>query len=331
MALALTGVGLFSGIALLSQTDLPPLPDNRVRQVDPAKYPEVVRKVQGQIMVVAGAGSQVSVLPGDQGLLIVDDQYKQMNEKLLAAIKTISTKPIRYVINTHMHPDHTGGNEAIATLGATIFAHDNVRIRLMGGLPPGAAPAPAGGGPAGAGRGGAAPEPTPAIALPVVTFKDAVNLHFNGEEIAIVPSPKPSHTDGDVFIYFKNSDVLAMGDVYTTDYPAINPGNGGTSQNVIDDWNYALDHFIGPNTKIVPGHGQISTRADLIALRDATITIRERFRKMVKDGMTLEQVKAARPTKEFDQRFALENVGRNEIVSTDAWYGIMYNEAKNGQ
>jgi len=322
MALALTGVALFSGIALLSQTSLPPLPDNRVRTVDPAKYPAVTRLVQGKIMVVAGVGSQVSVLAGDEGLLIVDDQYRQMSEKLLAAIKTISDKPIRFVINTHMHPDHVGGNEALAKLGAVIFAHDNVRIRLMGGLPAGAAPATAPAGPAQAA--------TPAGALPVVTYKDVVNLHINGEEISIIPSPKPSHTDGDCFIYFKNSDVLAMGDVYTTDFPAINPGNGGTSQNVIDDWNYALDHYIGPNTKIVPGHGQISTRADLIALRDATITIRGRFHKMVKDGMTLEQVKAARPTKEFDQRFSLETVGHNEIISTDAWYGIMYNEAKNG-
>jgi glyoxylase-like metal-dependent hydrolase (beta-lactamase superfamily II) len=310
-ALALLGVAAFSGIALLSQTNLPPLPDIRVRHVDPAKYPEVVRKVQGQIIVVAGAGSQVSVLPGPDSILIVDDQYREMNPKLLAAIKTISDKPIRYIINTHLHPDHVGGNEAIAKLGATILAHDNTRVGLVRGFPPGT--------------------PTPAVALPVVTFSETVDLRFNGEEIAIVPSPKPSHTDGDIFIYFKNSDVLAMGDVYTTDYPAINPGSGGTSQNVIDDWNYALDHFIGPNTKIVPGHGQISTRADLIALRNATITIRERFRKMAKDGMTLEQVKAARPTKEFDQRFALENVGHNEIVSTDAWYGIMYNEAKNGQ
>ena len=321
-AMALAGIGLFSGIGLLSQTSLPPLPDNRIRTVDPAKYPEVVRDVQGQIKVVAGAGSQVSVLAGDDGVLIVDDQYRQMSDRLLAAIKTISDKPIRYVINTHMHPDHMGGNEAIAKIGATIFAHDNVRIRLLGGLPPGAAPAQA--------PANAVP-PTPAIALPVVTYRDIVNLHINGEEITIIPSPKPSHTDGDCFIYFKNSDVLAMGDVYTTDYPAINPGQGGTSQNFIDNWNYALDRFIGPNTKIVPGHGQISTRADLIALRDAVSTIRDRFQKMVKDGMTLEQVKSARPTKEFDQRFSLETVGHNEIVSTDAWYGIMFNEAKNAQ
>src|ERR1019366_9231497 len=156
MALALTGVVLFSGIALLSQTNLSPLPDIRVFKVDPEKYPEVVRKVQGQIMVVAGGGSQGGVLPGDQGILIVDDQYKEMNPKLLAAIKTISAKPIRYVINTHMHPDHVGGNEAIAKLGAAIFAHDNVRIRLMGGLPEGAAP------------GGPAQAATPAAAVPVI-------------------------------------------------------------------------------------------------------------------------------------------------------------------
>ena len=306
-ALAVTGVALFSAIAIFSQTDSP-LPDFRVRKVDPAKYPEVVRKVQGQISVVAGAGGLVSVLAGPDGVLIVDDQYKEMNPRLLAAIRTISDKPIRYVINTHMHPDHVGGNEALAKLGATILAHDNTRAAMAAG---------------------AIPPPAPAIALPVVTFQDTIGLQYAGEEIEIVPSPKPSHTNGDVFIYFKKSDVLAMGDVYTTDYPAINPAAGGTSQNVIDDWNYALDYFIGPNTKIVPGHGQISTRADLIALRNATITIRERFRRMVKDGATLEQVKAARPTKEFDARFSLESVGHNEIVSTDAWYGIMYNEAKN--
>src|SRR5579862_3681943 len=174
MAMALTGVALFSGIALLSQTNLPPLPDNRVRTVEPAKYTEVTRLVQGKIMVVAGAGSQVSVLPGDEGLLIVDDQYKQMSEKLLAAIKTISDKPIRFVINTHMHPDHVGGNEALAKLGAVIFAHDNVRIRLMGGLPAGAAPGAA---------GAPAQAATPAAALPVITYKDVVKLRVNGEEI----------------------------------------------------------------------------------------------------------------------------------------------------
>ena len=306
--MALSGIALFSGIALLSQTNLPPLPDNRVRTVDPQKYNEVVRDVQGKIKVIAGAGSNVSVLAGDDGLLLVDDQYSQMSAKLLAALKTISDKPIRFVINTHMHADHTGGNEAVAKLGAVILAQENVLTRLTATKPP-----------------------TPTSALPLATYKDGLTLHLNGEEITIVPSPKPSHTDGDGFIYFKDSDVLAMGDVYTTDYPAINPAMGGTSQNVIDDWNYALDHFIGPRTKIVPGHGQISTRADLVALRSAVITIRERFRKMVKDGMTLEQVKAARPTKEFDDRFSLEKVGHNEIVSTDAWYAIMFNEAKIAQ
>ena len=308
LAMAVAGIGLFTAIALQSQTNLPPLPDYRVRNVDPDKYPQVVRQVQGKVKVVAGAGSQVSVLSGDDGVLIVDDQYRQMSDKLLAAIKTISPNPIRFVINTHMHPDHIGGNPAIAKIGATILAQDNVLTALTKTTPA-----------------------TPPEGIPVIGFKEGVTLHFNGEEIEVVASPKPSHTDGDALVYFKNSDVLAMGDVYTTDYPAINPALGGTSQNFIDDWNYALDHFIGPNTKIVPGHGQISTRADLIALRETVITIRERFRQMVKAGMTLEQVKAARPTKEFDKRFSLETVGHNEILSTDAWYGIMYNEAKNAR
>ena len=160
MALALTGVVLFGGIALWSQTSLPPLPDHRVRTVDPAKYTEVTRLVQGKIMVVAGVGSQVSVLAGDEGVLIVDDQYKQMSEKLLAAIKTISDKPIRYVINTHMHGDHVGGNEALAKLGAVIFAHDNVRISYAGGSPAGAA---TGGRAQAAGSGGGAPAGNPPI------------------------------------------------------------------------------------------------------------------------------------------------------------------------
>ena len=301
---ALTAVVLFSAIPLLSQTRPSPLPDNRVREMNAAKYSEMVRPVQGKIVVVAGAGSVVSVLPGDDGLLIVDDQYRQMSDKLLAALKTISDKPVRFVIDTHRHPDHIGGNEALAKLGAIIFA---------------------------AQRSGAAAAPLPPTSYPRMTFKDPITLYVNGEEVIIAPSPKPSHTDSDCFVYFKNSDVLAMGDIYTTGYPAIDPSVGGTSQNAIDDWNYALDHYIGPNTKIVPGHGQISTRADLIALRSAVITIRDRFRKMVKDGMTLEQVKAARPTKEFDQRFSFETVGHNEIGSTDAWYGILYNEAKKGQ
>ena len=154
---------------------------------------------------------------------------------------------------------------------------------------------------------------------------------MNGEDVLLIPNPKPSHTDGDTFVYFKGSDVLAMGDVYTTDLPAINPGNGGTVQGLLDDWNLALDKYLGPNTKIIPGHGQISARADLIALRDAVVTIHGRFQSMVKRGMTLEQVKGARPTKEFDAKYALENVGHNEVVSTDQWYETMYNEAKAGR
>src|ERR1700691_5017749 len=144
---ALAGIALFSALPLMRQTRPAPLPDNRVREVNAAKYSEVVRPVQGKIVVVAGAGSSVSVLPGDDGLLIVDDQYRQMSDKLLAALKTISDKPVRFVINTHRHPDPIGGNEALAKLGAVIFA---------------------------AQRSGPAAAPLPPTAYPIMTFKDPI-------------------------------------------------------------------------------------------------------------------------------------------------------------
>jgi glyoxylase-like metal-dependent hydrolase (beta-lactamase superfamily II) len=267
------------------------IPDGRKRDRTPEKITEVFRRVQGNVYVVAGIGSNVSVLAGDDGILIVDTQYEPFTQKIMNEIRKISDKPIRFVINTHSHTDHTGGNENFAKMGAIIFGTDNLR-KEMG----------------------------QAAGLPLVTYSGQVTLHINGEDVVLIPSPKPSHTTGDTFIYFKGSDVFATGDVYNANYPAINAGD---SQGVIDDWNLVIN-MIGPNTKIVPGHGQLQTRVDLIALRDAMRTIRDRIREMIAKGMTYEQVSAAKPTKDFDDRFSVEQGGRNEVRTTEQWLKSYY-------
>jgi glyoxylase-like metal-dependent hydrolase (beta-lactamase superfamily II) len=154
---------------------------------------------------------------------------------------------------------------------------------------------------------------------------------MNGEQISVIPV-KPSHSDGDSLIYFRGSDVIAMGDTYIASYPPISVADGGTTQAFIDIWNMTID-LIGPSTKIIPGHGQLSTKSDLVGLRDAAVIIRNQIQQMVRQGMTLEQVKAAHPTREFDARFSFEAVrGRpGGRFTTDAWLGIMYDEARQGR
>src|SRR5262249_27268271 len=243
------------------------IPDGRKRDRTPAKITEVVRHVQGNVYVIAGIGSNISVLAGKDGILIVDTQYEPFTAKIMDAVRQISDGPIRFVVNTHSHTDHTGGNENFAKMGAILIAQDNLRKEMM--------------------QAGPNAPPVPAAALPLMTYDNQLTMHLNGEDVTIIHSPKPSHTTGDSFIYFRGSDVIATGDVYNANYPAINVGD---SQGVIDDWNLLIES-IGPNTKIIPGHGQLQTRAALMALRDAMLTIRDRIRGMISQGMTFEQVK----------------------------------------
>lgn len=285
------------------------IPDGRKRDRTPEKITEVVRHVQGNVYVIAGIGSNISVLPGADGILIVDTQYEPFTGKILDAVKQISDGPIRFVVNTHSHGDHTGGNENFAKMGAILIGHENLRKEMSQGGGPNAPPAPL-------------------AALPIITYDSQLTLHINGEDVSVIHSPKPSHTTGDSFVYFRNSDVIATGDVYNANYPAVNVGD---SQGVIDDWNILIE-LMGPNTKIVLGHGQFQTRADLITLRDAMLVIRDRIRDMIAKGMTYDQVKAAWPTKEFDVKFSVEQGGRNETRTTEQWlksyYELLAREAK---
>jgi cyclase len=284
------------------------IPDGRKRDRTPEKITEVVRHVQGNVYVIAGIGSNISVLAGKDGILLVDTQYEPFTAKIMDAVRQISDGPIRFVVNTHSHTDHTGGNENFAKMGAVLIAQDNLRKEIMQ-TGPNAAPVPAG-------------------ALPLMTYDNQFTLYINGEEVRVIHSPKPSHTTGDSFIYFRGSDVIATGDVYNANYPAINVGD---SQGVIDDWNLLIE-TMGANTKIIPGHGQLQTRADLIALRDAMLTIRDRIRGMIARGMSFEAVKTAWPTKEFDARFSVEQGGRNEVRTTEQWlksyYDVLVKEVK---
>jgi cyclase len=308
-----------------------PIPDRRgfnFRVNDPKAVAEVqviVRHVAGKVYVVAGAGGNIAVQAGDDGLLLFDNNFSVFYDQIMANIRQVSDKPIRIVVNSHSHFDHNQNNANMFRQGALIFSHPNTRVALMRQGQP---PAPAAGGPAGGaapppGRG---PEPVPPAGWPTITSSEPMTFHFNGEDVLFVPL-KPSHTDGDVAAYFTQSDVWAFGDVYTTDYPSIGVAQGGTIENFIDNYNKALD-MTTPNTIFLPGHAQLSKRADLIANRDAIGIIHDRFVRMVTQGMTLEQIRAARPSKEYDARFATENFAPNDLQNSTRWYEQMFNEAR---
>jgi cyclase len=270
--------------------------------------------VQGNVYMLVGAGSNITVQVGNDGVLIVDTQYAPLSEKILAAIRTLSKGPIRYVINTTYDADHTGGNEPIrkagstiaggnvagdiqdAAEGAQIIAHDNVLMRMAN---------------------------RPSGSLPTSTFLgDSKKLFFNGEGIEINHQPA-AHTDGDSIVFFRRSDVISTGDIFTTNsYPVIDLAAGGGIQGVIDGLNRLVDMIIPVygqegGTLVIPGHGRLSDLGDVINCREMTIIIRDRVQEMIKKGMTLEQVKAARPTRDYDPLYG----------SVPGWTSEMFVEA----
>lgn len=248
--------------------------------------------------------STVGVLVGPDGVLMVDSGTAALTEKIVAAIKTVSDRPIRFMINTHLHPDHTGGNENFGKMGVTILARDQLRARLA---KPNAAP------------GGAAPTPSPAAALPLVTYDAPLTFHMNGEDVAAIPVVK-AHTDGDTMVRFPVSDVIMTGDFYrSAGYPNIDRNNGGSFDGMIRGLNTIVE-LAGPNTRIVPGHGAIVDEKAVIAHRDLAMALRDRVAALVKKGQTLEQILATKPTAEFDA--AVPQVG----TTGDRFIGQLYAE-----
>ena len=274
--------------------------------------------VQGNVYMLVGAGGNIAVQIGDDGVLLVDTGSPQATSQVVAAIRELTQKPIRYIINTSADPDHVGGNDAIGKLGSTIaggnvgagagvgagiISHENVLNRMS------------------APTGKAAPYPT--TAWPTDTFvTKQKELYFNGESIQTIY--KPGHTDGDSIVYFRKSDVIAAGELFNTNtFPVIDLARGGSIKGELAGLNDMLDIAIPKamqegGTYIIPGRGRLTDEADLLEYRDMVTIIRDRVQDGVKRGLTLDQVKAGKPTLDYDARWG---------ASSGAWTTDMFLEA----
>jgi cyclase len=233
-----------------------------------------------------GDGGTIGVLAGPDGVLMVDSQFAPLSERIVAAIKQISDGRIRFLIDTHLHGDHVGGNANMAGQGAVIFARDNLRARLAK---------------QGIQSSGMPNVPAPAEALPVITYDAPMTIHMNGEDVQLIPVPA-AHTDGDTMVYFPKANVLMTGDFYRAlGYPNIDRNNGGSANGMLAGFD-AIIKLAAADTKIVPGHGAVVDKTAVAAHKEIMLAVRDKVAAMVKQGKTQEEVIASKPTAEFDAR-----------------------------
>src|SRR5215813_12068115 len=243
-------------------------------------------KLAGTFYTLDGQGGTIGALPGPDGVFMVDAQFAPLSEKIMAAIKQISDGRIRFLVNTHVHGDHTGGNENFGKAGATILARENLRMRLEKPNP---------------GANGQPGVPTPAAALPVLTYEVPTTIHMNGEDVQLIPVPA-AHTDGDTMVYFPKANVIMTGDFYrSTGYPNIDRNNGGTMNGMLAGFD-AIQKLGKADTKIVPGHGAIVDKTAVAAHKAMMEGVRDKVAPLVRQGKTQEEVVAAKLTAEFDRR-----------------------------
>ena len=253
----------------------------------------------GLYMFEMEPAGNVGISIGEDGVIIIDNQFAPMTEKIVAAVAELTEKPITYVMNTHWHGDHTGGNENFGNLGVPIIAHDNVRVRMSQKYY----------NPVFRGTVG----PSPEIALPILTFSKSTTFHFNGDTLEVVHAPN-AHTDGDALFYFREADVLHMGDTFINrGYPYFDVGTGGTAQGVIDALTLGIE-IAGPDTLVIPGHGPITDETQMMALRDMVAEALSRIKPMIEDGMSQAEIVAADPLADLDETWAVGFFGSRDFI-----------------
>jgi glyoxylase-like metal-dependent hydrolase (beta-lactamase superfamily II) len=236
---------------------------------------------------------------GFRGVFLVDTQFAPLTEELVAAIKQISDGRIRFVVNTHQHGDHTGGNGNFAKLGVVVMARDELRAGLAKGN-----------------------QPPAAAALPMLTYRGPVTVHMNGEEVQLIPVPV-AHTNGDTMVRFPVADVLMTGDFHrSVGYPNIDRNNGGSLKSMVEGLN-AVIQAAGPNTKIIPGHGPVVDKTGVAAHRDMIMALRDRVAQLIQQGKTVEEATVAKLTSDYDTR-----VPGATPMTADRFVGQLYAELR---
>jgi glyoxylase-like metal-dependent hydrolase (beta-lactamase superfamily II) len=276
------------------------------QQQDFSKVEVKVERIAPGVAVLFGAGGNIGLSYGEDGNIIVDDQFAPLTDRIAAAVSTLDPDPVRFVINTHWHFDHTGGNENFGKRGAVILAHDNVRARMSTEqfLAAMNMKVPA----------------SPKDALPVVTFADGVTLHLNGDTLHVIHVAN-AHTDGDSLVHWQKANVLHMGDTFfhRASFPFVDLSSGGSIDGVIAAANRGLK-IAGPSTRIIPGHGPVATRAELVAYRDMLVDIRSKVAAGIRAKRTLAQIKASGPAARYGMP--------NGFIKPDQFVEAVYNSLR---
>jgi len=293
------GMGYASAQTTPAQTPPPAMPAPADVKI------ETVSLAPG-IYMLNGRGGNVGLTVGVDGAAIIDDQFADMAPKIRAAVAMLSDQPVEFVINTHLHGDHTGGNDVFGKAGAVIIAQENVRKRLSTAqVNPST---------------NATIEARAREALPVVTFADSATLHFNDEDLEFRHLPN-AHTETDIVVRFRKANILHMGDMFVGGFPFIDGNTGGTLDGLIRAHEAVLA-TVDDNTKIIRGHGPLGNKAELQAFHDMLVVIRDRVAKLVKAGKSQDDVVAARPTKEFEEKYGGANFNAAQ------WIGRAYVDQK---